>query len=440
MARLALIIEFGRTLRAGVFKPGGTAVEFFEAPLDDGAASAIDSLSRELRLKGFSGFSMILSSLPPQDVSMRLLDLPLADKKKLNAVLPFVTEDLFVGRTDDLALAGFPIGDGRSVAAAVGRAALRSHIATLKAAGLEPDWVGQSLFSKHLLLREGYDGPGVVALVDGESVVVKEGELRFLKNVRDASMLGLALSALGEDGVEVKAFYATDKGAEMLSQLGIESTPAAGPEIDGNIRNIEDGKVGLFALASQWDKGLRDTVNFRRGEFAHTKESERAAKSLKAAGVLLAALCVAWGAYSYVRYRNLNFALTGLKGGIEASYRAMFPQETHATGAGFLLEAKIKELKDVKKIAIEGVDVLDAMMSLSEAAQGRPGKVRLYHLRVTPGRLVAQAETQSFELANAFKDALSKDPRLREVAVSDMKSTASGMVSFNLSASIKEPS
>lgn len=430
MARPVLIIDIGNSsLRAGVCQGGDLErMDIFTSPLGEGLKAALLSLLDEIRSKGIKIPSTSVAGLPLAAVSMRVINLPFSDKKKLDEVIAFEAGDIFLKSVEDLVIGTLPLSDGRVLVASIEKGVLKGYLDILKEFDIDPVWAGVSLFSKASLLRRLYDGQDEAALLDSDSLVVIKGQQpRFFKEIRSAQDLRLALSALSEDGVNVRRFYAEQGSMDALSPLGIEAVP---------VKEFQGG-AGVCALASGFMDGFKEAINFRRGEFADTKEIESAKKGLKVTAALIATLCIFWGAYSYLKYKALKASLVQGTSKMEQDYRGIFQGEQRVVDALSQLEVKLKNIKEEKRVMKAGVDVLEAMRGLSEAAGDT---VRLYRLQMQPGRITASGESASFEAANNFRDSLSRLPYFKDITLTDLKARPSAGVSFSITASTKDVS
>lgn len=433
MAKTVIILDFNpSSVNAGVFSDRGRSlemVEYFPGPANGDMKKAVAEVFDAMRSKGITDFSRVIAGLPANLVSLRIMELPFSDRKKLEEILPFEARDVFVKNVEELTLCAMPLADGRVLAAAVEKALMSEWLEFLKGRGADPFWVTSSLFSKHILLKR-FDAPEVSAFVDANSVtVVKGGKPRFFKGISGGVDLSFALRALEEDGVVVGKFYATAEAARLLKDLGKDS------EV---LNEYAEGKSGILALARHFKEGqLNDAVNFRHGEFADGKEIRAAEKGLKRAAALLVVLLVLWVGYSYLRYSIASASLVQSNKKLEGAYRDLF-QGDRVVDATLQLEAKLKTLKDEKGVLKGSVNPDDIMAELSEAVNRNDGGTRIYSLRIEAGRLVANGYAGSFEGANSFRDAVSRLPYFKDITLTDVKARAGGGASFSLSASIPE--
>lgn len=431
MARGLLVIEFRwDAVRAGVFKAGKTEpVEFFETPRGEGPGAELKALMGEIRRKGFKGGMRTFVALDPALASLRVVALPFSDKDKLDEVIGFEAQDVFLKNVEDLALASLPLGSGRAVAVAVEKTVLREHLAAFNEAGIDPEWIGLSMLSKDRVLKEIGGGQDPGAFLDAESLtVMKDGAPFLYKRITDADDLRLTLAALEEEGVDIGRCHAADSAAALLDTLGVPCETAG---------RFSGGRAGVIAAAMHLAEGFKDGVNFRSGEFADTGRIEAAKRGFKTEIILLAVLVAVWGGYAHLKNRHLDESLRRLNSAIEGSYRELFPGETGATDFSYRLEAKLKALRDEKKIIGAGVDVAGALRRISLAG-GKEGPVRLHQARISGGKVTAAGEASSFDGANRFRDSMSRLEYFKEITLTDVKSAAAGGVDFSISAVIRD--
>lgn len=424
MTRPILVIDIGEDIvRAGVFS--GKRVELIRdiaIPFKGDLKVAMSTLVKEAGIKNLSG-SVV--GLPYSSVGMRIMTLPFTDSKRLEEILPFEVGDIFLKGSEELVLGGIPLADGKVLAASIERGILRNYLDIFKESGIDPSWVSLSLFSKDRLLKRLYDGSDIAAFLDADSLVVNKGGMPcFFKGVKDEVDLRLTLAFLEGYGNEIKRFYATGKGMGFLEAIGIKPISINDPWGD---------RAGLFAMAYHFREGFKKGINFRKGEFADTRERGAVRNWSKVAAALLALLTVLWGGYSYIRYETISEGLKRMKAGLEHDYRALFPEDARVVDSLYQLEVKLKELKETGGILKEEVNVLDILKGFSEAGE----RVRFYQFEIEGERVVAKGETDSFEEANNFKEALQRLPYFKDIILTDAKAKARG-VGFSITGLIKK--
>lgn len=421
-----LVIEEGRaSVRAAVFSSSLDEKASIAVPSGNGLKPSYEKVFEALRPR-FRSFSAVIVSLPPSAMRMNIVNVPISDKKKLDATLPFEAKDLFAEDAGGLILEGLPLGDGRALVAAAEKAAIRERVGVLSALGAEPSWIGSSLFSKTIILGKLTNKRA--ALVDDESIVVADGGRPvFFKSLKDAADLKLSLAAMKEEGAEADEFFVmSDAFKDALASYGKEFKSASGIKVEN---------ASLLAMAEHYKRGVRDSINFLREGLIEPSGPSPETRQIKASFALIAALALLWTGYSALRYKSMGLEAASINGSLRESYSRLFPGETRLSDPSHQLLARTKGLKDEKGIISGGVDLPGALKAVAKASEGLA--IRVHELKATGGRLTARGDAPSFEKAEAFRDSLSKG-FFTGVAVTDLKSSASGGVTFNVSASMEE--
>ncbi|MBI5048564.1 MAG: hypothetical protein HZB54_06430 [Deltaproteobacteria bacterium] len=437
MARHILILDFGReSVNAGIFSSKKVEPEaFFTSQIDGDAGMALSSLLRDIRGKGYEDFTMIMAGIPVSQVSMRVVALPFYDKK-VKEVLSFELSELLPEKTDDMFIEAMPVGEQRILAVSVGKKTLQYYLDILKKADVDPSWIGSAIFSKHKLLEDISANGTAVALIDRESVVVsKDGKPYLFSELRDALDLKLAIANLFTEGIEVEKIYsignASDK-SDIVSGKENVLLPLASRNW-GQMLNEYPERTGIIALAAYLkEEGLKQTINFRKGEFAYAKDVRAAKRGMVAAAILAAILLCLWGANAYLKHRMFSSKLVQIEKELKAGYLGLFPGEPNVVDSLYQLEAKLKGLKKENQVFADGMPVLEVMKELAKGID-KHVRIRLYKIHMEEGRIIAKGEADSFEAAGGFKDAIAKASYLQEVSLTDIKTKPGGGVTFSFS-------
>lgn len=424
MAKTVLVIEeCTASIRAVVFSSLDEKASVTVSTGADPKAS-FEKVFEALRPR-FRSFSAVIVSLPPSLLRMSSVNVPISDKRKLDATLAFEAKDLFAGDTEGLILEGLPLGEGRALVAATAIGAVKARVAALRALGVEPSWIGASLFSKAVILNKLTNGRA--ALVDDVSITASaDGRPVFFKTLKDAGDLKMALFAMKEDGIEPDEFFIiNDAFTSALASIGKPLRP-----VDGITAN-----ASLLAMAEQYGQGLKGSINFLRDELLESSGPSPEARQIKISFALIAAIAVLWAGYSALRYISMGQEAASLKSGLRESYSELFPGETRLVDPSHQLLARSKSLKEEGAIINEGVDLTGALSAVGKASEGLG--IRVHELKATNNRLTARAEAPSFEKAEAFRGALSGG-FFNGVSITDLKASVAGGVTFNFDASTKE--
>ncbi len=431
MGKNTLIIDLaGERATAGVFGPDrADAIHLFKAPASIDAKEAVAFLAKEIRLSGhdLKDFETSAVGLPVGVVSYRVIDVPLEEKKKIDEVISFEAGEFFLKAPDELVFSSVPLAGGKAIAAAVEKKAVAEHLRMLNEAGLEPMWLGASIFSRHRFLSELFRSDATVALFDGEVLTVcRAGKPCFFKEISGADDLALSHAALSADGIEVDEIFAPERAATLIKDAyGIEPKIISPESVEF---------AGIKSMALEMRAGLRDAVNFRTREFADTRHIEIAKKSMRLSFMLLAAIAILWAGFSILRYETYRASFSSSEDALKVSYSTIFPEDKKISDATLQLEARLKRLKEEKKVIARGSDVSRFLAELA-----RPDKkgIRLFSVSIDAERVVAKGEAGSFEDANAYKDIIEKAGHLKDVTLSNVKTGARGPVTFTITASLK---
>ncbi|MDO8426279.1 MAG: type II secretion system protein GspL [Deltaproteobacteria bacterium] len=441
MALPILIIDIGMdSIKAGVFSSRIEPLDFFIEPISaKGHAhsselkEAASALFQKIRGK-YGGFEKILLSLPASELSVRVIGLPFEDRKKIKDILPFELSGLLHLDIEELTVDGMPLGGGKVLAVAVEKKALREYLAIMDGLGADPFWAGSALFAVPVLLDELYGGKGVKAFISKDSLIVAEdGKMKFFKPVKRFEGVKLGLAYLGAEDIRVQEAYISGWDIKELKALMPEAGKVEGLDLRGY---PEEGST-ILALSLQLKKGLlAGNINLRSGEFEYTKERLRGRKSLRLTAIAAGVIIMILAGDLYIRYLGLSAELLSYREALRASYTQLFPGEKATGDEEYQLEAKLSALSKEEAVIGGGVSPLKVMESFSKAAAAG-NRIILSEIFIGEGRVKAKGEADSFEGANRFREALSKDPLLKDVSLSDVKSKAGGGAFFSVSAGLK---
>ncbi|MDH4101624.1 MAG: hypothetical protein OEV28_13745, partial [Nitrospirota bacterium] len=269
MPSVVLIMEFrGKRLDCGVYSASSEEqLVRLGAPYEGDVAASVASVVEQV--VGMKGTVVIDAavSLPSERVSQRVLNLPFDDKRKLDEVAAFEAGESFLSEAHSIVLQATPLTDGKALVAAVDKEYLKSVLADIKGSGLDPTWVGLSLFSRHMLLPVGRNPDVTAAVVDEHSIAVVKGSMpRFFKELKDAGDVAMAMLAASAEGFVPEEVYA-EKGAGAIAE-----------KICPDVRYLDaiaEGCSGIEAMAIHYFRGIDGAINFRAGEFAHTAGAKR---------------------------------------------------------------------------------------------------------------------------------------------------------------------
>jgi len=440
MSKKNLVIDIGKeVVRAGVFlqgRPQPVTVHSHIVTAEGGIKQALSALLGPLAGKrGFKGFDKVAVGIPPEDLSIRIVDLPFEDRKKINEALPFELAGLLHVEVDDVVADAVQLGENKVMAVAVEKRVIRGYLEALSALGLDPVWMGPGLFAMPVLMNELFGREGCRALLSpGIFAVVQDGMPRLLKHAKRLDNVGLGVAFLDAEGISVDEvhFSGWDNDREALEEMfrGARLVPL---DLPGGIAPEASEALALSMLL---DKGLAGTiVNFRRGEFEYTKDKAAFRKRLRLTAALCASLLVLAGADFYVRYRGLTSELEAYRQSLRASYQELFPGEKNVADPVYQLEAKLKAVEKEAAALGSGGRSLDVLKSVAVAVPDGMG-VKIDEFSIADGRITAKGEAQTFNGANSVKESLQK-AGFTDVAMGETRAKPGGRTSFSINAQLR---
>lgn len=454
MAKKALIIDIGEThIRGGFFpsplihRGGGWVRGFFgskkkglmpEGPFNIpiGSGGVEETLSGLLASIGKRQTGQIFLGLPGSQLSIRVLSLPFSGRKRIDEVLPFEVEDMFLKKREDIIMEAIPLGDKRVLAVAVEKGLLREYLDTFGKYGLEPRWIGSTLFSRGWLLKRFCDGMDGVLLDGGSITAMVKGEPYLFRPLRKegwAEDIRLTLAYLKAEGVDIETFYYMGEGCNIteVTGPGKDIRPLTLPE------DCPQEVAGALALAIHLQEDRDGVINFRKGEFVYTKERSALKRHLTVSGFLASMIVVLLSGEVYIRYTTLTQRLDYWNVTLKQAYQEVFPDDTRVVDSLYQMEAKLKGLEERASVLEGGVNALDMLKGLV-SAKPPDIKVELYEVRLERDKIIAKGEAESFEAVHRLREGLATNPGFRDVHLSEVKAKPQGAI-FNLFITVSYP-
>ena len=396
--------------------------------------SAISSLLTTAREKGFKEFEKVLVAIPPDEISIRILSIPFKDRKKIQDILPFELSGLLPHDVKEMIVDAIPIGNSKVIAAALEKIRLKKYLEMLKEFGLDPYWFGSTIFSMGKLLNGVNNGTAAFA-GDESFAVLSDGEPIFFKPLKGIDELKMGLIYLESEGIHIDKIYSVEEKTKdlklLLPKIDIKNVPLPG--------NCPPEGAGLYALSLHLQKNMEGAINFRRGEFEYTRESDAVKKSLKFTGMLVLIIAGLLFGNIYLKYKTLSNELMAAKGALKEAYIELFTGETKVVDELYQLEAKVNKLKGDLEITSGGISVLEIMKELSKAGENNSNfSVKFNEANMAEGRITVRGETDSFESANILKERLIKGNYFKDILLTDLKTMAGGATAFSLSITLKK--
>lgn len=421
-------------VRAGVFSHGrAEALSYGEARLPDKTPEALTQavlgLTERFSGEGHYGVTRAVVGLPVEDLSVRPLDIPFTDPSKIDEVLPMEFAEFLPVDPGETVSGAVGSREGTVLAAAVEKKTLKAYLDAIEAAGVDPFWVGPGVFSLGALTTGVLKETGAVAVTGpGWMAAFEEGRPVLATHVTGPGDLELAASYLEGLGVKAHKVYLAGPAPEGLEQAlpGVET---AAIELPGG---LPPEAAVVSGLAVQLKAGVKGTVNFRKGEFASTREARELKKGLRTTAVLALVLVSILAADLYVRYTGLSSRARAFDSALTGEYERLFPGET-AVDPLYQFEAKLTQAEREYEVLSGGAKPLETLKTLSIAGATAEG-IRFEEVKGTPERVTTRGEAPAFDSANRFRDVLQGTGEFREVTLTDVKTTAEGEARFSLTA------
>ncbi len=470
MPNRTLALEIGAsTLRAALVEStlrSQRVLGFYASPRTPGG-----DLTAELRAfvaKHELRWDEVLSSLPGDVATQRILTLPFHDRKRLDQTVPFELENHLPFELDeaivDYQVLGGSDGEALVLAAAVPKATVRAHLEALAAAGIDPRLVDLApLAALNVLCRAGAALPRTSTLVtvDGGSAsvaVFRDGRLRGLRTVthgagtngdgevlvRDVRWSVAALG--GDEALDGDALWiggtATTSGAAVAVGRALGATP----------QSIETLRVDAVpptlrreqaAFAAPLGLALRDGapgetygVDFRRGEFAYHREREAVWRHVARTAILAAAAIALMVASFAVENAHLARRRDAVRAQIRSVFTSALPNTRTIVNERAQLATEIAALEKQRQAygglspsAARAIDVLRALTT------GAPSDTTfdIDELALDGETVRVRGSTPSYEGVESIKRSLAARPEFRDVQAKDVRASVDGQrVDFRL--------
>jgi general secretion pathway protein L len=304
--------------------------------------------------------------VPGTEVLTTEAEAPAKNAAKLAQVIPYALEERVADEIEDL---HFAIGErnpesGRVPVVVVARARIDAWLATLRAAGFNP----QAIYSEASLLPAM---PGqLIALLDGDALTLRlaEGPPLVLPalSITDGFEMALAGQASPVAGLEPAP-------PGLLLYSGHDEWEAHQNEVDALRERFTGVKVPLLpsgplsVLAPAAAAG--EAVNLLQGALAVTSPLQQGWKSWRVAAVLAASLlCLHLGS-RYFELTRLKKSEAALDVSIQDAFRIAMPGQQNSTNARRRVEARLTEVHG----GGGGGALLPALSALANARGAAPG-------------------------------------------------------------------
>ncbi len=471
MPNHTLALDVGpRTLRAALVERtlrSQRVLGLYAHPRGGGDDLAADL--RALAVQHGIAWDEVVSVLPGDAVTHRILELPFHDRKRLEQTVPFELESHLPFELDETVI-DFQVldtnADGTSHVLAVSapKTAVREHLATLASAGIDPRLVDLGSLACLNVVREAAAARGGrIAFVGLEAdrttvALLTDGRLTGLRVVsagvgtgadiepclREVRWTLLALA----DGQPLGALWVGGEASETpgaVAALGraLGTTPQS---LDGvavsavpvTLRGKQSAFATPLGLAlRQAGDSAPFGIDLRRGEFAYHREREALWRGLARAAIL-AGVAVALMISSFVfDARQLAARRDAVRGEIRTIFTAALPGVRTIVNEKAQLQSEITALEKQRRLfgslAPSAPRAIDCLRALTAAV---PDDVPLdiEELSLDGETLRLRGSTKTYEGVEAVKRGLAARPEFRNVEAKDVRASVDGsQVDFRLS-------
>jgi len=298
--------------------------------------------------------------VPGSEVLLAEPEVPVKAGAKLQQLVPYALEEHLADNIEDLHFAiGKRAGDSaRTPVAVVARSLLDEWLATLRAAGIEPE----AIYADSNLLPEN---PGQsVALLEQDTISVRPpgGSPVTLPSDALAEALEIAQSgaATGETGARGLVLYT---GAPEWQRHSAQ-VEAARPLFDGiKVQLLTAGPLALFA--QQLPSG--SPINLLQGTYAPTSSRGTDLKAWRVAAMLLAAVFALHVVGKAAQLQLLKKREHQVDASIRDTFRSAMPGETNTADARHRMEQRLIVARGA------GGGLLPALQAFAQARDSAPG-------------------------------------------------------------------
>lgn len=296
------------------------------------------------------GETRTILSIPPRLLNLRELQLPITERAKLRAVLPFELAGETAQDDTGIVCDTVMLPEGGQLAGWAAQEQIAELITTLTEAGAEPEIVTVSCLHWNLLLPP--DSSETVAICDSSAVsVCRQGQLLFCRAValNDINDLERTLVTLEmTHNLQVDRVLLLDPALLSLSAAServIEQLPLP----DALKTPVSQDGLAPLALAPPFAAALAvcfgEPFNLRSGSLAWKQKNRRLLRALRLPLILACIAALLLLAEAGIRWYLLSRDITSLNSSISKIYRESFPNRKKAVDEAAELKAEIRRLE-----------------------------------------------------------------------------------------------
>jgi hypothetical protein len=424
-------------------------------------------------------------AVPVHQVSGRLVTLPFAQQAKWDAALPSELEGQIPFDLDDVVIDGTLVeregSQSKVLAAALPKATLRARLDEAARGGVDPKIVTVEAEALAAAAGAWLSSRSDVALIHLDEgaitlVLVAQGRVRAMRAVlwdgaaaRAAVATSCGVSEAVLDDVAIGERLADGPGGALADVL-VGTLKAAFDEVARTLRadRIESSRrVTAVAVSGRWSAipdvgqavaavlgldwvpwptvpvggierplgpvalaaglGLiaargADRINFRRGAFMYGRERAGLRRRLVALAALAAFALAAAGVDAGLRLAFKQRRWADIDAGVRAAFERALPG-TPVVSEPDQLQAAIAAVAKRRAFLGGKLGALDVLLALTDAIPPESG-IAVSELVIDEDKVRVEAETLSFDWVNKIEGAVAKSPIVKNVTVSDAKTTA----------------
>lgn len=423
-------------------------------------AAAIDQVRQELGDR--PGRCRV--TLGAELFSFRNIDLPFTEKKKIKQVLPMELAEQTLGEIEALLLdyvvtKSVPKGT-EILAAMIERTALAERLAVLRAAGMEPEFVGvsgmdlpQKLIGKgennFILLDNDRYWATLFLVREGKVAAIRSLTGRVENDVQNAiderldlfvrqTLLGSCFPELRKPGC---ILYHTGPLPRLSAMFGLVVKKYGADFQPGlSIDHVADSNFRSECLARAvacglWPDKSHGALNFCKEEFRKEKTFHDYRRRLLMLGTPVLLGCVLTGLYFNHEYRMMAALQDGLRRQIAEVFTATVPTTTRIVQPVQQLQTLVNEVKSTYRpggITSLRYSVIDLLAEISVRIPAAYS-VKVVRLVADAETLLLKAVTGDFNTVDNVQKELKKSPLFKEVVINSASQGPKGdEVSFEL--------
>lgn len=304
---------------------------------------------REVLASVTKGETRTILSVPPSLLNLRELQLPITERAKIRAVLPFELAGETAQEDADIVCDAVALAGGAQLAGWAAQGQIADLIAALTEAGAEPEIVTVSCLHWNLLLPP--DSAETVAICDSTAVsVCCQGRLLFCRTLNssiDDLERTLATLELTRD-LQIDRILLLDP---LLLPLATTSERAIElfPLPDALKTPVSQDGLAPLALAAPFAAALATcfggVFNLRSGPLAWKQKNRRLLRAIRLPLILACVAAVLLLAEAGTRWYLLSRDIRSLNSSISKIYRESFPNRKKAVDEAAELKAEIRRLE-----------------------------------------------------------------------------------------------